>query len=305
MIYTSDNLITAMKRNTALPESQSKFDNADFLAFLNEELQISIVGELSALQEDYFMTHIDTALVADQYIYDMPPKAIGWVLYDIGYLDSSDVYTSLPRINLGQLDYFNTIITGSTPRGFYVEDDKIKLVPKTVNSASGYLRFYYERIQNKLVLLENSGKISNVSTSGNNYICTVNNIPVTANGVDVISGTQSFGLIVDNATVVAVAANNITIAQSDFERAPVVGDYVMAKGETPVPHIPETYHPILAQAGVLRMLEASGDKNNIQIAATTYARMVDKLKRRSSSRVKAAPKKIIARSSVLNMMRRR
>ena len=113
-----------------------------------------------------------------------------------------------------------------------------------------------------------------------------------------------FDVILDSESSVSVAGLNITVPVDSFTRAPVAGDYVCETNKTPIPNIPETFHPVLAQAAAVRVLESMGDTKGAQVAMGTLARMIKVIRRRASSRVKAAPKKIISKNHTLNQMRR-
>jgi hypothetical protein len=127
-------------------------------------------------------------------------------------------------------------------------------------------------------------------------------VPIYSNGVDVISGISSFGIIADNLTA-SVGGAIITVSKTSFSRAPVEGDYVCETGKTCIPHIPEIAHPILAQAATVRVLEASNDTKGIQVASQTLAKMLATLRHRCQNRVKNAPKKVLAKNYILNLLR--
>lgn len=302
MKYTSDQLITTIKRNSLIPTGNKKFLDADLLAFLNEELQVTITSELSSFQEEYFVTYQDIPLVANTSNYQIPITAIGWALRDIGYVTSSGEYRTLPRVGIDQLDLYSGLATTGEPRALYLRDAELVAVPSMGDSVSGSIRVYFEKILNELVLTSSCGLITNVVSAGTDYIITVSALPSYTSGVEVISATNPFGIIASFTSATPVGFN-FTLAQSSFSRVPVVGDYVAPYGKTPIPHIPEDMHPILAQAATLRVLEANGDAKNLQNAYVTYQRMVQSMKQRSSSRIKGAPKKLISRNYILNSMR--
>jgi hypothetical protein len=300
--YTGDMLISAIKRNASIPTSQSKFNDTDFLAFLNEELQITMVGELISLNEDYFIMKVDTALVASQTEYDLPTTAIGWKLEEVGYLDSSSNYSRLTRINRSQRDMYDVMTDSSSPNAYYLEGNKIVLVPDMTSSATGSLRISYVRLQNDIVKTNSCGLISNVAVVGATYQLTVDSVPVTSAGVDIISGTNPFSVLARGLTA-AVGGLVITVTSTGFERAPVAGDYIAPVNKTPIPNIPEDYHPALAQMAVIRCLISMNDAKGLQTAQLSLANMMGNIRRRSADRVKASPKKIVSRSHILNLIR--
>jgi hypothetical protein len=300
--YTTDLLVTAVERNALIPVGNKKLQQNDIIALLNEELQITICGELSAMQEEYFVISQDIPLVDNVSEYELPSKAIGWALRDIGYISASGEYRTLPRVGIEQLDLYSGLATTGEPRALYLKDDKLECVPTISGSVTGSIRIHYERLLNELVMVSTCGTITNVVDGGTNWIITVNSVPSYTNGVDVIGNINPFGVI-GSFTSATPVGTVFTLLKTSFSKTPIIGDYVAPYGKTPIPHIPEDLHPVLAQAATLRVLEIIGDSKNLQNAFVTYKRMIEKLKLRSSSRIKGAPKKLISRSYILNSMR--
>ena len=305
MIYKTTDLINAIKRNAAFPTSQVRFSNDDFLTFLNEELQLTLVSHLVTMRQDYFVTTVDTALVASQTAYTIPVSAIGWKVESVGYIDSSDVYTKIPMITRDQRSSFSSLSSSSIPSAFYILNNSINLVPDAGSSVSGSLRFDLVRIQNELVMDTTSGNITAVTDTGTDYQMTVGTLPISSgDSCDVISGTNPFNIIARGVTS-SILGSVVTVTySSDFSRAPVLGDYVCKAGTTPIPNIPEDIHPILAQLAVVRVLAATNDIKGIQSQGIVVQNMLNVLKQRASSRVSDAPRKIVPNNYVLNMMRR-
>lgn len=304
MRYLSDDLIAAIKRNASIPTSQNKFSNADFLAFLNEELTMTIMSELVETNQDYFITKVTIPLVASTSEYDFPTSAMGWKVETIGYQDTGGNYTKLDKINRSQRGFYGHLSDGGTPAAFYVEGNKVVMVPDVGASAVGSIVFDYVRVQNQLVMSASCGLISNVVVVGNDYQMTVNTLPSVSNGVDVIGGTNPFQVLAREKTAVVVGLT-ITVSMSDFERAPVVGDFVTAKGQTPVPNLPEDFHPVLAQAATIRCLISLNDAKGMQTAQASLGNMFDKMRARARRRVSSSPTKIVGRSHIFNLMRGR
>lgn len=306
MKYDSAELIEAIKRNASIPTSQTRFSNTDFLKYLNEELQLTVVGELLALREDYFVTTIDTALIGSQSTYSIPNVAVGWKLEAVGYLDTDGVYSKLPRITRDQRQNFEFLSTSDIPSAFYILGNDIVLVPEIGTNATGSLRFELVRIQNELVLPTACGKISSVTDTGTDYQLVVDTMPI-ADGeqVDIVSGTNPFNIIARGVTA-SVSGFTATITYgTDFSRAPVVNDYLCETGFTPYPNIPEDYHPVLAQAATIRCLVASNDAKGIQTQSVVLTNMFERMRKRSQKRINDAPKKIVGNNYLLNLGRGR
>jgi hypothetical protein len=300
MLYTTDDIIIAAKRNASIPTSQKKFTTSDFLAFMNEELQLTIVGEMLSLREDYFVTSSTTALVANQDTYAYPTAAVGWKLEAIWHVDSNRTYSKLQRIHRNQRHMYQTLDDASSPVAYFFSGSKIEVVPSVGSTASGSIQFDYVRIQNELVSVSSTGLVSSVVDTGTDYQITVGTVPSTTDGVDVISGTNPFGAIVRSESA-SVVGSVVTISKTNFDRAPVAGDYVCSTGKTCIPNIPEDYHPILAQALAIRCL--ANDPKMLQTQGAVLQNMLNRLRDRSSRRVNNSPRKIVSNSAILNMMR--
>jgi len=300
MRYTTDDIITAVKRNASIPTSQKKYTTADFLAFMNEELQLTLVGELLSLREDYFVTSSTTALVANQDSYAYPTAAVGWKLEAIWHVDSNGAYNKLVRISRNQRHMYQSLSDTSSPAAYFFDGANIEVVPSIGSTVTGSIQFDYVRIQNELVSVSRTGLISSVVDTGTEYQITVGSTPSTTDGVDVIAGTNPFGAIARGESA-SVVGSVITVSSSDFERAPVAGDYVCSVGETPIPNIPEDYHPILAQAVTIRCL--ANDPKMLSTQGQVLQNMLTRMRNRSSRRVNNSPQKIVSNSAILNMMR--
>lgn len=302
MLYTSNILIEAIKRNASIPTSQKKFSPDDFLAFLNEELSLTIVGELMSQQNDYFITTVDTPILADTSTYSMPTTSVGWKLDSVGWVDGNDKYTRLNQVPRSQRQLYTSLATSTNPQAFYVSGNDIILLPSISSSPIGSVRFDHVQLQNDLVLTSACGLISNVAESGTDYLLTVNQSPILTNNVDVVNAVNPFAVIARNQTATE-ASLVITVAQANFDQAPVEGDYVCERNKTPIPNIPEDFHPCLAQAAAIRCLISMNDEKGLKTARISLANQFKTMKERISRRVNTAPVKIVSSNRILNLMR--
>jgi len=304
MRYTVDQLLDQMKLNASIPTSQQKFSDARCLQFLNEELNITIQPSLLKLRAEFYVTHIDIPLVANTSIYELPNGVVGWSLYDWGYVDGNGEYRSLSQTGTAYLERFSEITTSDSPKFLYFEGTKINSRPLIGANAIGSIRLFYERTQSELVKVSDCGLVKSVVDLGTEYQINLDQLPIYADGVDVISGKSPYGIIAEDFDAIAVAGTSITLTKTGFDRAPVKGDYVAPTTKTCIPHIPDIAFPALAQASTIRLLEASGDTKGIQIAGTTLGRMMTAVEARCRDRVKARPKKILSKNFLLNTFRR-
>jgi hypothetical protein len=307
MVYTTDDLIAALKRNAVVPSSQRKFSDDDYIAILNEELQLMVTGELMRLNEEFFVTAQIIPLVASQSAYTLPSKAAGWRIRDIAWLDPNGSYNPLPRMQLEYVTSYDVFQTGDHPTGYVLIDGAVGTIPAMGASVVGSLVVYYERLQNSLVKIDECGQIVTVTIVGANYRCVLTSLPVGyTNNVDFVSNTGPHDLLAENkvATLVAPLTIDVPIGV-DFTRVPVAGDWMVETGNTPIAHIPAEYNIILAQLGALRYSEASGDTAGVGVCTAALNRMIQKLRERSLNRTKGSPIKIKSKNAILNLMRGR
>lgn len=302
-MYNTTTLLDAIKRNTLMPESSRKFTDPDILAILNEQIQWLAQTELIAMNEDYFIDDYSITLVASQSEYELPTKAAGWVINRIYYVTSSGEEIRLPRRTRKNE---GTAGTSDNPEAFYIDGSRLVTVPSMGTSPDGTIKIYYSRTINLLRQVSSCGLITAVAEVGDDYVMSCNVAPLgipTAN-CDVTNGKNPYDLFCKDATC-TVAGTDVTVAQDQFDRAPIAGDWVSQTGYSPVPHFPSEFHPILVQAGVVKLLAAAGDANNYQVATQELGAMLQTLRRATKSRSKGSQKKIVPRSYLLNNTRYR
>jgi hypothetical protein len=170
---------------------------------------------------------------------------------------------------------------------------------------NGSIEIVYRRLLNQLREVGSCATISTVADMGLTWDLGVNITPIgyTA-GVDFINKSNPYQLFGKEVTVV-VAGLTITVTKTALDRTPVVGDYIAETGYTPVPHIPSEWHPILAVAGSVRMLRASGDKGNLANLESQLGSMLQMMNQTAKERATNHPKKIVSRNWTLNASRYR
>ena len=305
MIFTTDDLLAAVKRNAIVPSSQRKFSDDDFIAILNEELQLMLTGELMRLNEEFFVTMVSVPLVANQSTYTFPDKAAGWRLRDIAWVDgTTGAFQNLPRVGFDYIDRMQATASDH-PHSIFIMDSAIQTIPPMGSTVNGWLGVSYERLQNTLVKTDECAQITNVAIVGTDYQLTVTSLPIAyTSGIDVISATAPHGIIMEN--VIPIAGGIVmTVPISGFTRAPVIGDWTVKTGNTPIAHIPAEYNVILAQLGAIRYSIASGDDKAVATMSGNIQSGIQKLRERSLNRVKGAPVKILPKNRVQNLMRGR
>jgi hypothetical protein len=300
--FTTDSLITSVKRRATIPENQALFSTQDFIDFANEEMIMSIVPEVMRLHEDYFLISDDVALVANQSRYRIPERAIGNMLRDLSFVDNSGNVLEMTRLSIDDTPEFNLPFTQNRLSAYHVEANQIVLQPAISGTVSGSLRFSYYLRPNNLVTEDRVGIITSINTSTGEL--TLDKTP------SVFSVTETFDIVEArspnftiakeiNASSINTTTNIITFAISDLPTDLKVGDHICLKTECIIPQIPSDLHVYLAHKIAMRCLEAMGDAQGIQLAEKKSIELENKLTNIIDNRVQASPQKVVNRRGIL------
>jgi hypothetical protein len=292
--YSSTELIASIKRRAAIPTVQNLFQDADFVDMASDELQSSLVPKMMAVREDYFSKHTDTLITSGTNDFAIPSRAVGQKLKDVIIVNSDGwAIQNLPRLSYTDIslysptDYVRLF-------GFYLEGTTLKLWP--VNTwADKYLRIYYYRRPNRLVLPSQAGKVTNIVGT----TVTVDNVPTTwttGTLVDLIAGRPGFDSLADDKAITGVAGFDLSFAS--VPTGLQVGDWIAEAGESPVPQIPYEGFSWLAQATACKVVEAIGNTNELQVHQAKLKILEDHFMSVLSPRVDEEPKKIVSRKGI-------
>lgn len=299
---TTDTLIDSVKRRAMIPETQQTFQEVDFLAFANEELDLGIIPHVLSFHEEYFVRTDLVDLVANTSRYQIPERAVGGKLREISYQDVSGNIFEMSRIKIDDIpSYQNNVIQNSFTL-FYVEGSEICLVPVTGNLPSGQLRFSYYLRPNEMVAESAVAIITNINTTTG--VVTVSSIPDTftlSTTFDVIQTKSPHRTLEMDilATGIDTSAKTLTFSTDDLPSSLVVGDHIALSEQTIVPQVPSDLHSMLAQRVAARCLEALGDAAGLGAANTKLTEMEKKTGTIIDDRVEGAPLKVVNKHSTL------
>lgn len=294
--YTTTALIANTKRRILTPSAQTMFPDASIVEFLNDALQITLVPEMKAAKEEFFVVRSDVTLVAGTDTYDIPVRSFAGAVRDVSMVDNQGNESFIPQLT--PMDLKNAM-SYSAPRqlyGFYWEGNRIRLTPVPTQGVST-LRLRVERRPNNLILTTQAMIISSINT-GLNQI-TVNSVPtgIYAIGasVDFIKATPFFDSRGDDYAITNIAGTTFTF--SSLPAGLTAGDYVALAGYSPVPQIPYEGMLCLCQIAAADMLAAMGD-DKAEAGKQKAREMVGSFIKSLSPRVEGTLKKITNRNGI-------
>ncbi len=300
--YTTNTLIDSVKRRAMIPEGQQTFQEEDFLAFANEEMDLGIIPHVLSFHEEYFVYTELVTILPNTSRYAIPSRAVGNKLREISYQDSSGNLFEMTRIKVDDLpSYQNNVIQNSFTL-FYVEGSDIVLVPEAGSNPSGYLRFSYYLRPNEIVSEDRVAIITNINTvTGEISVDSIPDNIIVSETLDLIQTKSPHKTLALDITSLSVdnITNTITLDLEDIPTNLAVGDQIALSGETIVPQIPSDLHSMLSQRIATRCLEALGDVQGLGTANAKLAEMEQKTGMVIDDRVEGAPLKVVNKHSTL------
>lgn len=269
MAYLSSDLLNAVMRYSAVPQSQVTFQNTDFYALADDSIRAKIVPLVTSAMEEFYVYEQNTPIAANQSIYPIPYRAIGMKLRSVQVVSTAnqDIRVNLERLNPDDL---YTSISGSKFRvqksGFYIEGNNVVLYPSVVQGADN-LRLNYLIRPNQLVDPSVCAQITAINFSTNQVTCSggVPSTWTTSNLVDTVKAQPGFDCTTIDQPITNINSGVITFANV-LPSTLSVGDWVCLAGTSCVVQVPVELQPLLTQYVVIRVLTAQGDQNALKAA---------------------------------------
>lgn len=297
---TSNTLIESIKRRAMLPSNQSTFSDADFLALANEEMNIGIVPSIILQHQNYLQAVSDQPMLPNTSSYPIPYRAIGNMLNDVFYVDTSLNYFEMTRIQKSDLPDFNGPYSQGYARLFYVENNEIVLYPTITGQVSGSINMAYYIRPNQLVTEDRVGIITGIDTvTGDITVTKVPSVFSTSQSYDFIQLISPHKTLAFDIGPVSIntTTNTINFAPGTLPAGLSVGDHINLSEESIIPQIPSDLHVVLAHRVAARCLEALGDTQGLQNANAKLAEMEVKTANLINNRVEGAPLKLVSRNN--------
>jgi hypothetical protein len=261
--YTADALLLpALKRRGMLPNTPETLADADYYALADDEIQSYIVPLLLKAREEHLIQTYEFTCVSGTDTYPLPYRAAGGKLRDVWISSANNSgFKQMQRIEPERVGDYSS---SGAPGGYRFEGNNLIVMP-TPGSAAATIRIKYHAMPNRLVAVSACAVVASY-VSATKTITTVGTVPATFGAtvpLDIVRGKPGFDSLAQDNTAVSAATTTIVLTDAI---SPLVtggtvstGDYVCLAGESPIPQIPRSLHPLLAQRVVYRALEALGD----------------------------------------------
>lgn len=292
MAWTSDVLLTSVRRRAFRPATDASLTDTDLLSIADEEIASYMVPLTMSSQNEYMVASQDFVVTTGLTNYRIPYRAIDGKLRDVIFVDINGNVWSVPELDPARLDRYNR---GNGVQGFYIKNNDLVLVPAPVTVGASLRLSFYLR-PNTLVTntTGSSGNYAVISAISGNTITTAATVPSgwsTATKFDALKATPGFETRGFDLAASVVSGTTITFTAAPDQYL-AVGDYICAAGTTPVPQLPAEFHPVLYQRVAVRMLEYLGD-SRMGSATQELERLTASLIQSISPRVDGEPQLLV------------
>lgn len=274
LLWDNDALLDRVKRGASIPASQSTYSDQDLLDVATDQLLSYVMPLLEQVGRDYHTVTADVALAsaADPARHTIPHRAVGSQLRDVSIVCSNgDVYPLREVSYVDRWQYTDSSTTGD-PEVYWFDGDSVRLSPQPSAGTSLTLRLSYSVRPGRLVSPSEAGVVASTTATTIVLSSTPPADLVTGVTVDVISGTAGFLPKAIGITSSDVTSNTMTFASEDLAGHVIVaGDYVSVTEETPVVNLPPDFHQLVHQRTIVKILEAQGEVERMQIAQQDLA----------------------------------
>lgn len=294
-----NDLLKSIKRSISVPDNQARYSDEDFIAFANEEINMTIVPVIKSLREEYLVYRTRLDIVPEQAGYQIPHRAMGRNVRDVLLVpDALDTkMVKLPLLSTEDTYRHDGV---GDPLGFRLENDKVVLMPAP-SDAGGQLELAYILSPSNICPFDEAYKITNINR--------VNGSVTIASAVDNnISSTQLFDFVSSREATVplAVSVESTSFSQTTFIFSPSdipedvePGDYITLAGKSPFITLPQEVHQVISSSVTCRVLEGLGDYEALQYAQTRRNAAIKAMRETLAPRSLGATKKVVNRNGLL------
>lgn len=305
MAYTTDDLVTDIKRDSYLAVAQRDFSSAVLLNIADQELLETIAPALVAFDDGFFLEPAAQDFVASQSDYALDRYAMWGKVRRAERLTSSGDPVDLTRLTQEQVYDWDTTGTG-TPQAFLPMHDKVRVYPKP-SDATEDLQLWIYRRPGRMVLQASAAQVQSASGTLVTYTGSKPSTFTSSSVHDFYRGTSPFQRVGTAKTATGSAAANTQAFASADVALLQANDWVCLRDETVFPAIPIELHPFLKDLVIRSLARTQGDGDQYQRQRQEIAdRMMAVLRAGPGARIVGQPKKIsIPYQRVYGQKRRR
>jgi len=255
MAYTTDELIRQIKLTCFLPSAQETFTDEDMLSLGDDEILSSFTPMLVGLNQNIYLESVTTPFVAGQSRYVLDKYAMWNKTRLISRLTGTNVI-EMSHVEIDELPYFSQ---SGTPRGFYLDNDSIIVVPTPATTTDSLYYWIYRR-PGRMVLTSAAAKVLSVNyATGQVTYTAVPPATFTSTSThDFYAGRSPFRRVGTEVTATNLAANVQTFPIASVQGL-LPNDYVCVVEETVFPPLSAELHSFLQEAIIKVMSKAQLD----------------------------------------------
>ena len=308
MAWTSDDLITAVRRKARLPDdvngANASLTDADILALADEAMMSVVVPFIRRHREEYYVTQTDIPIPTDQNEFRLPTRAQGQALRDVVLLAQAGDEVSIPYVPLEDVGTYEQSKSPwwSAGSAFSIRGNTLILVPKK-REPNVTLRLKYYMRPGQLIKTTEADLLAASAAGSTTATITTSNVTWPATGeVDIIHGDSPFEHISEES--VSISGSTVTFGSAiDFDIP--VGAYLTPKGFSPVPQMPAELQTLLITNTVARCFDALGHYQGAQTFYDESSREMKGLSELIEPRVVGERPVVVNWNSPLRFGRRR
>lgn len=314
--FTTDELVSRIKRKCLFPSVNAKLTDAQILDIADEEVQTRIYSSLMRIRSDYFVAHRYLTYAQGAQWVQLPSVLSSSTLVDVWYRQpggSQPAWRLLVRSKSGA-PWGAMQTEQATPNGYAIEGDRIGVFPRPAQDTTILLR--YERRPSRMHLAASGRSAPIVSYDDTTFEFTVTpptgfttTAPV-GTEMDIVRATPAFDALVQGMEVTTVASPVWTLASGTIDHtspdtAPISqgdvnpGDYLTLQGETPVFPLPEVWWPICIYSAAATACREVGDMDQAAVNAAECDRLLNDATTLEAQRIRKQPLTIAPTTSPL------
>lgn len=293
MPYTTDNLLTGVKRRGAIPSANATWQPPDILSTADDEIKTVLLPKITRARESYFSYDISFTITPTNGTYAIPTRSIGAKLQGPYLLDSSSGLRY--PLNLVQEEEVSdlTVSPNGNPSFFFKSNNIVLLPPQPQSFDTLVMTIFLARSK----LCQTSAAVQVTGISSN--VVTVSSVPstmTTSTPLDFIKGIPHYDLIALDQTPTATSSTTLTFATPP---ALSIGDWIALSGQTPVVQLPEVFTPLLEQGVANAFFRSQGFTQALTNGEKALEQMQDVFLL-INPRSERTPKKILNRNGLLS-----